>query len=140
MDPTKARINEIEFLEFCSRILSIRNRMLDIKLFLANLSNYIEFDIEQVSKLVDTIFSPNLQVRPEEIYAMINKGYISLEQSKDLYNKSKRTMYRYKEKGKEIVLYPRLNPEEQLVLDKFMTQYNIFFTKNYQNILRIGGA
>ena len=140
MDPTKARINEIEFLEFCSRILSIRNRMLDIKLFLANLSNYIEFDIEQVSKLVDTIFSPNLQVRPEEIYAMINQGYISLDQLKDLYNKSKRTMYRYKEKGKEVALYPRLNPEEQLVLDKFMTQYNIFFTKNYQNILRIGGA
>ena len=58
---------------------------------------------------------------------------------KELYKKSSRTIYRYKEKGKNIVLYPRLEPEEQKALEVFMTQYNKFFTKNYQNIFRIEG-
>lgn len=139
MDPTKARINEIDFLEFCTRILSIRNKMIDIKLFIANLSNFIDFDIDIISSIVDKIFSPNLQVNISELNALLNIDYINTKELKELYKRSRRTIYRYKEKGKNIVLYPRLEPEEQEALDVFMTQYNKFFTKNYENIFRIEG-
>lgn len=139
MDPTKARINEINFLEFCTRIMAIRNKMIDIKMILAHLTNYLEFDIEGLSKIVDIIFTPNMQVNISELYVLLDKGYITVKELEASYKKSKRTIYRYKVKGNQTVLYPRLNAENQLILDKFMTQYDKFFTRNYQNIFRIEG-
>lgn len=138
MDPIKARINEINFLEFCSRVSAIKNRLIDVKLFIGDLSKYIDFDIEKISQIADMIFTPNFKISPQELLTLLENKYISVNELANIYKKSIKTIYRYKAKGKQAALYPRLEPQYQEALDKFMTQYDKFFVKNYQNIFRIG--
>lgn len=140
MDPIKARLNEINFLEFCTRIEAIRHRPIDIKLFIGYLANLIDFDIETISAISEKIFTPIFYVHKNEIYTLLENKYIKMTDLDGIYNKSLRTLYRYINKSDKAPLYPRLNPEEQEALDKFMSEYEKVFTKDYKNIFNeIGG-
>lgn len=138
MDPEKARINEINFLEFCTRIYSIRKKLIDIKIVLADLTKLLDFDVEKVSEIVDEIFAPHFQLRPNEVNTLIEHKYVTAKELIDMFNKCSRTIYRYKAKGKDATLYPRLDEEHQIALNKFMEQHDKFLVRNYQNMI-IGG-
>jgi hypothetical protein len=135
MDPIKARINEINFLEFCARIESIRHKMLDIKRFIADLNNYFDFDVEIISGIVEQVFTPRFKINKDEVYILMEEGYLTIEDLSNIFDKSNRTIYRYKAKGTKNTLYPRLTPKEQEALDVFMKQYELYLIRDYSIIL-----
>ena len=134
MDPTKARINEIDFIELCSRLESIRHKPTDIKIFLAGLNNILDFDITGLYLIVDKIFTPQFAVQSQEILVLLETNRLTRQDLAQIYNKSLRTIDRYKIKSKNNVLYPRLTEEEQICLNQFMELYNKFLIKDYKNL------
>ena len=137
MDPAKARLNELCFSEFCIRILSIRNRMLDIKEEIAHLGKYFKFDIEKVSKISEKIFLPTFKLNISEVYCLLDLDYLKIEDLRKLFKVSNRTIYRHKMDSKDNILYPRLDKDEQEALDEFITQYNKYFVRNFNSIIDI---
>jgi len=134
MNPTKARINEIDFIELCSRLESIRHKPTDIKIFLAGLNNILDFDITGLYLIVDKIFTPQFAVQSQEILVLLETNKLTRQDLAQIYNKSLRTIDRYKIKSKNNVLYPRLTEEEQICLNQFMELYNKFLIKDYKNL------
>lgn len=134
MNPTKARINEIDFIELCSRLESIRHKPTDIKIFLAGLNNILDFDITGLYLIVDKIFTPQFAVQSQEILVLLETNKLTRQDLAQIYNKSLRTIDRYKVKSKNNVLYPRLTEEEQICLNQFMELYNKFLIKDYKNL------
>ena len=139
MNPVEARLNEINFLELCTRIEAINHKPIQIKQLIAALSSLFEFNVLKMNEIVDKIFTPRFSLNINELATLVNNGYITMTELQNLFKKSKRTIQRYKAKGKNATLYPRLDEEEQLVLHEFMTQYNRYFTKDYANILNVNG-
>lgn len=136
MDPLKARINEIKFLELCTRIESVNHRMIDIKRFLGCIHNFFEFDLELLTAASEQIFMPRCAVVKEEISALLATGEFKTKELAETVNMSDKTLYRYKNKLQDNVLYPRLDEQFQEELEKFIEQYDRYFTRDFRNIVR----
>ena len=137
MDPTKARLNEINFLELCARIESVNHRPIEIKKLLNALHDLFEFDLLKLNEITDKIFTPRLQVHKFELTYLFVNGYISSKEAQIAFSKSPRTLQRLKNNPCSTVLYPKLDPEEQEALDIFMQNYDKYFTKSYLNIMGV---
>jgi len=133
MDPKKARICELEFLELCTRLIGYRSNPTDITTFLKTVENLIEFNPRIIIELSRDIF--NMKYKPtkqELVHVLHEKGYTLREIGK-VYNKSVSTLSDWLQK--EIVLFPRCTNEQQNEVIRFMDQYNKLFTSDLISIL-----
>lgn len=133
MDPKKARICELEFLELCTRLISYRNNPTDISTFLKSMDVLIDFNPRIMAELSRDIFNIKYKPYKEEIVQILHEKGYTLREIGKVYNKSISTLSDWVQK--ELVLFPRCTSEQQTEVVKFMDQYNKLFTSNLINIL-----
>ena len=76
MDPKKARICELEFLELCTRLVGYRNKPTDIAVFLNTISPLIDFNPRIIAELSRDIFNIKYTPTKQELAYLLNeKGH-----------------------------------------------------------------
>ena len=133
MDPQKARINEIRFLELCTRIISHRGRNSDLSKFFSAINMLIDFDLNTIVRLSTVIFSKIYQPTTNEFIRILTELGMNRTQISRIVGISVKTIYNRFDTVPEI-LYPRTTPEEQEAVDKFFQQYDVLFETNYTNL------
>ena len=133
MDPQKARINEIRFLELCTRVLSYRGLHSDLGKFFGTLRMLFEFDTNIIVPLATTIFAKPYQPTTNELVKILSELGMNRTQISRIAGISVKTIYNRTDNIPE-VLYPRTNPEEQKAIDDFFQQYDVLFETNYMNL------
>ena len=133
MDPQKARINEIKFLELCTRVLSFNGLHSDLGKFFSALNMLIDFDVTTIVHLATTIFAKPYQPTQNEMIRILTELGMNRTQISNIVGLSVKTIYNRFDTVPEI-LYPRTTPEEQEAVEKFFQQYDILFGENYMNL------
>lgn len=122
LDPEIARINEIEFLSLCTKILAYRNNPKDIATLLKSMTYLIDFNFSVIWDLSKEIFDMKYKVHKIEIIKILKKQDLT-NASIARYLGNSRAVIGNWVKNNDIVLYPRGSKEQELELNKFMEGY-----------------
>ena len=133
MDPKKARICELEFLELCTRLVGYRNKPTDIAVFLNTISPLIDFNPRIIAELSRDIFNIKYTPTKQELAYLLNEKGHNLRDIGKLFNKSSATICLWLQE--DLVMFPRCTNEQQSEVIRFMDQYNKLFTSDLRNII-----
>lgn len=133
MDPIKARMNELEFLEICYRVYNYKKDINTLKTFFIALSYLIEFNSTIIIELSKEIFEIKFKPTKEElIVLMLDKGY-NKKQLITMFHIARETMN--KRLSEELPIFPRTTKDQQHALDMFLKEYKKLFEIDYLSLL-----
>ena len=130
------RINEIKFLEICTRVYKFRNDFSDITLYLKQLQPFLDCDLYSIITLSKEIFERKYQPTIQEIAMVLYQQGMTKELIAQYLKKNRTTIIRWLDKPQ--VLYPRSSPSIRQSLNQFITKWETFEKPDLRHIDFIG--
>lgn len=115
------RINEIKFLEICTRIYKFRNDFSDITLYLKQLQPFLNCDLYSIITLSKEIFERKYQPTIQEIAIVLYQQGMTKELIAQHLKKSRPTIIKWLNDPQ--VLYPRSSPNIRQSLNQFILDW-----------------
>ena len=130
------RINEIKFLEICTRIYKFRNDFSDITLYLKQLQPFLDCDLYSITQLSKEIFERKYQPTIQEIAIALHQQGMTKELIAQHLKKNRTTIIRWLNKPQ--VLYPRSSPSIRQALNQFILDWERLEKPDLRHIDFIG--
>lgn len=133
MDPEEIRINELEFLELCTRLSAYNSSPSFFESFFVAIKRFIDYDAAIIIGLAKEIFGPKYRPNKQELLKIMQLYNIPKKELARMFGKGEATIYRWCEE--EIMMYPRCTEIQQKELHKFMTEYKKIFNADMHYLM-----
>ena len=130
------RINEIKFLEICTRIYKFRNDFSDITLYFKQLQPFLDCDLYSIIQLSKEIFERKYQPTIQEITIVLYQQGMTKELIAQHLKKSRPTIIKWLNDPQ--VLYPRSSPSVRQSLNQFILDWERLEKPDLRHIDFIG--
>ena len=130
------RINEIKFLEICTRVYKFRNDFSDITLYLKQLQPFLDCDLYSIITLSKEIFERKYQPTIKEKAIVLHQQGMTKELIAQHLKKSRPTIIKWLNEPQ--VLYPRSSPSIRQALNQFIIKWETFEKPDLRHIDFIG--
>ena len=130
------RINEIKFLEICTRIYKFRNDFSDITLYFKQLQPFLDCDLYSIIQLSKEIFERKYQPTIQEITIVLYQQGMTKELIAQHLKKSRPTIIKWLNDPQ--VLYPISSPSVRQSLNQFILDWERLEKPDLRHIDFIG--